>query len=367
MVHVTPQPRRHGVIDPRRVLVVGGGVSALEALIALRDIGSGLLRLELVSPSRSFVLDPQLVDRPQGATPVEIDVDEFCADLGVRLHVGEPAAVEQLTRTLRLADGHTLGYDELLIACGALPFAPYAGIRTLGLGALSDQLAALRPGRLSIVVPPGVAWTFPAYQLALLAAGELAIRVEVITTERRPLELFGERAPGMVTELLAHAGVTVLPRCVVPPGSDLFTLLDNAIALPLVRGPGLVGLPTEGDGFLPVDAPGRVLGATSVHAAGDVTSRPLKEHGLAAQDAGIAATDIAREAGASRAGKPAPRVLRGTLVATDGTTVHLRRVLDGRDAGAASPEPLWPPRAATGAWRLTSWLEHRPEPAASAT
>jgi sulfide:quinone oxidoreductase len=343
----------------QRVLVVGGGVAGIEALLGLHDLGAGELTLELVSASGTAKLCPQLVGRAWGEPPIELDLEMLCDELGAELHEGELTTVDQATRTALLADGHELGYDALLIACGGRAVAPYAGIRTLGRGARSEAYARLRPGRFSIVVPPGAAWTLPAYQLALLAAGDLTVPVEVITAERHPLELFDRGAAAVVTDLLEHAGVNVLPRCVVPLDSDLFTLLDNVVALPLLRGPAIVGLPADVDGFLPVDGHGRVVGTTGVHGAGDATSRALKHGGLAAQDGGVAAADIARGQETSSVSDAPPRVIRGVLVASDERTVYLRRALDGQDAGVASRTPLWNAHGATDAWRLTSWLKRR--------
>lgn len=351
---------RHGPgTGAQRVLVVGGGVAGIEALLGLHDLGVGELALELVSASGTAKLSPQLVGRAWDEPPIEVDLEVLCDELGAELHEGELTTVDLATRTALLADGRELGYDALLIACGARAVAPYAGVRTLGRGARSDAYAGLRPGRLSIVVPPGVAWTLPAYQLALLAAGDLTVPVEVITAERHPLELFDRQGAAVVTELLEHAGVDVLPRCAVPRDSDLYTLLDNVVGLPLLRGPAIAGLPADVDGFLPVDGHGRVVGTTTVHGAGDATSRALKQGGLAAQDGDVAAADIVRGRDASSASDAAPRVIRAVLVARDESTVYLRKALDGQDAGVASRTPLWNAHGATDAWRLTSWLKRR--------
>ena len=71
------------------------------------------------------------------------------------------------------------------------------------------------------------------------------------------------------------------------------------IALPRLHGPHLPGLPDEPDGFAVVDTYGRVRGLDRVWAVGDMTTRPLKQGGLAAQQADVAAADLAAEVAAA--------------------------------------------------------------------
>jgi len=63
------------------------------------------------------------------------------------------------------------------------------------------------------VVPPGAVWPLPAYELALMTAGQAKemghddVTVTVITPERRALSLFGDEASEAVSEELRNAGV----------------------------------------------------------------------------------------------------------------------------------------------------------------
>ena len=67
--------------------------------------------------------------------------------------------------------------------------------------------------RIAIVVPPGAVWPLPAYELALMTAGQARamghddVTITVVTPERRALSLFGDEASEAVTEELADAGV----------------------------------------------------------------------------------------------------------------------------------------------------------------
>ena len=85
-------------------------------------------------------------------------------------------------------------------------------------------------------------------------------------------------------------------------------------------------------GFLEVDAHARVIGVPDVFAAGDATAEPVKQGGLATQQADAAAEAIAAEAGAPIDPRPCRRVLRG-VVLTGEEPLFLRRDLDD-DSGA---------------------------------
>ncbi len=153
----------------------------------------------------------------------------------------------------------------------------------------------------------------------------------------------------------------LLPRLLAPIGMDLSHLADTVLAFPLLRGPGIDGLPRGDGGFVPVDRRMRVRGCLSVHAVGDVTLGPLKQGGLAAQQAEVCARDIAHLAGGHLPAIDFAPVLRGMLQAADGSRLYLRRALDGIDEGAVSEEPLWHPESAVAAWRLAGWLQQRPQ------
>ncbi len=66
------------------------------------------------------------------------------------------------------------------------------------------------------------------------------------------------------------------------------------MALPRLRGPRIGGIPQTFDGFVPVDSFGMVSGTQDVYAAGDITTFPVKQGGIAAQQADAAAEAIAR-------------------------------------------------------------------------
>ena len=73
--------------SPAEVVIVGGGVAALEALLALRDLVPGRVNLA-----------PYLFAREPGAVPApapEAPAPEGFTDLGVPLHVADAAAARR--------------------------------------------------------------------------------------------------------------------------------------------------------------------------------------------------------------------------------------------------------------------------------
>jgi CBS domain-containing protein len=89
-----------------------------------------------------------------------------------------------------------------------------------------------------------------------------------------------------------------------------------------------------------------VRGLDDVFAAGDITSFPVKQGGIATQQADAAAETIAALAGADLTPQPFRPVLRGLLL-TGRQPRYLRHELTGGvgDSSTASPEPLWWPPA----------------------
>lgn len=361
--------RLRGEGEPLDVVIAGGGVAALEAALALCDLAPGRTRLTLVGPQDEFVLRPMLVGTPFAkGTPQRIPLERFAHDVGAELVRGTVTAVDAGMHELVLDGGRRRGYDVLVVAVGARPVLSYPRALTFTLererDGFSGLLRDLEQGyckRVAFVAPPGLTWTVPLYELALLTAGQLwgmgieDTEIHVVTPEREPLELFGRAASDDVHRLLRrarihlHTGVeaeqlsdgTLLLQ---PNGSTLERL--RVVAVPKLVGPQIAGLPRDADGFIPVDEYGRVSGTDGVYAAGDATDNPVKQGGLAAQQADVVAAAIARDAGAEIAVGPYRPVLRGVLL-TGTTEHHLRSTEHG--VGIASEHLLWwPPNKVAG-------------------
>jgi sulfide:quinone oxidoreductase len=346
-----------------RVLIAGGGIAAAEALLALDDLASDRVRVELIAPNEWLVYRPHLVAEPFTQAPVmRRRLDRLAGEHGARHRRDALASVDPGSRTIGIAGGRRLEYDALLIATGARPVAAVPGALSFGessdRGAFRALLAELEPGaprRLAFAVPAGVRWSLPAYELALLSAAHLRARgistveIAIATHERRPLELLGEGAPEIVGDLLAEAGIELragtapvrYDRPVLELGDGRIEA-DEVVALPVLEVPEIEGIPQRDGGFIPTDVRLNVEGMTEVWAAGDATWFPIKQGGLAAQQADVAAQSIAVRAGASLPTSSFRPVLRAAML-TGVLPRYFRAALFAGSEPVASPTALWSP------------------------
>jgi sulfide:quinone oxidoreductase len=360
--------------SPTHVLVAGGGVAGLEALLALGDLAGDRVELSLLSPRADFAYRPMAVAEPFGrGHAAHHALAEIAADLDVRLVRGALAAVDHAERMAITAAGDRLDYDALLVAVGAhseralrsaLTWTPESDPELFG-GLLRD-LEEGYTKRVAFVVPPGVAWALPAYELALMTAwqawgaGQDDVTVTVYTHEDAPLGLFGSRASAALRDDLAVAGIAVetgvyvadepeAPRRLVLRPGDRTLDAQRVVALPRAAGPALTGLPADERGFVLCDLHGRVHGLDGVWAAGDAIAFPIKQGGLAAQQADAAAEMIAASAGADVEPVPFRPMLRGIMLTGRGPEWMRHRVGGGAGDGTASRRALWwPPTKVAG-------------------
>ena len=181
-----------------------------------------------------------------------------------------------------------------------------------------------------------------------------------MTHETAPLDLFGRAASEAVATLLERAGIALRTgsypaayaegRLQLVPQGEI--VAERVVALPQLVGPKLAGVPHDENGFVPTDAHGRVRGLEDVYAAGDVTTFPVKQGGLAAQQADAVARWLAAWAGAAVEATPFRPILRGQLFA-EGAPRFLRADLAGGSGDRSDVElqPLWwPPGKVAGAY-----------------
>jgi sulfide:quinone oxidoreductase len=351
-----------------RVLIAGGGVAALEAALALRALAEDRVSVEMLAPEPRFWYRPLAVAEPFDLGEVrQFDLPELAAAAGATFSPGALAGVDAGRRLAQTSAGSSVPYDVLLVACGAVPTPAVAGALTFrgpadteGIRTLLEEIVAGQVGRVAFVVPWGAVWSLPIYELALMTAAYLAereldhVELALVTPEEEPLQLFGPAGSVAVRELLEERGIAVRTgSCPVELADGELRLVpagtiaaDRVVALPRLRGPRIDGLPQTVEGFVPVDAHGQVHRLADVFAAGDITSFPIKQGGIAAQQADAAAEMIAANAGADLTPQPFRPVLRGLLL-TGRHPRYLRHDITGgsTDASSASPEPLWWPPA----------------------
>ena len=351
-----------------KVLVAGAGIGGLEAVLALREtLGSGI-EIELLSPEESYRLAPLSVLEPFGGHPREVPLDEFCREhrVGfVRDGLAEVWPGQQRVLTDR---GTELFYDALLLGLGARRRPATQGALnfrgSVDVAAIERLLEDARRegGRIAFVSPAGTEWTLPLYELALLAADRLAgdeVTIDLVTSEQRPLEVFGPSASDLVARLLADAGVELRSDVEDPAAAAKRAGADRIVSLPALWVPDIPGIAQHHRGFVPVDAEMRVFGAPSVWAVGDLTWTPIKQGGLAAQQADVAAAGIAAAAGAPVAIPPYVPVLRAALM-TAGGPYYLRSGTP--DADGELRAPLWWPPAKVAGRLLAPYVSGRADP-----
>jgi sulfide:quinone oxidoreductase len=352
---------------PLQVIVYGGDIAALETALALREHCGDRCGVMLLSPVR----DLPVRTHAAGASPgdgrgARFDLGALASEHELGFRSDAIVAVDPAAREARTLTGARIRYDALAIAFGARPRGALPGVITCwgsgDAGPLQSLVRELRSGevnRVAFAIDPGNKWTLPTYELALTAsrftrlAGLESAELSIVTYESRPAELIGPDASNTIAKRLAQAGIELHTgsdpvafedgALALGDGGELEA--DRALAMAAVDGPRIAGLPRDADGFLPVDEFGRVRGAPRVWAAGEVTSYPVRQAGLAAQQARVVAASIAAEAGAEVRTKPFRPVLRGQLSSRAEPAAG-----SGANGNGSTISPLlwWPPEQLAG-------------------
>jgi sulfide:quinone oxidoreductase len=360
-----------------RVLIAGGGVAALEAALALHSLAAERVSVELVAPETDFVYRPLAVAEPFRVGDVRtFPLARLAEATGATLHQGLVTEVDPDLHFVRTASGEQLPYDLLLLALGAKTIEALPGVLTFTGPKAGPELATVLEDavhgeikRVVFAIPPGAAWPMPLYELALLTRaylvdrGATSVSIALVTPETSPLELFGEQVADAVAQLLEERGIEVhlatTPVAFLGGGLEVDPPngleADRVVALPWLEGPPLQGIHQDQHGFVEVDEHGAVVGELDVFAAGDLTSFPVKQGGIAAQQADAAAEAMAARAGAGLAPAPFNPVLRGLLL----TGMEPRFLRGEPDGSTVDTEPLWwPPAKIVGRYLAPFLAEH---------
>jgi len=343
------------------------------------------LKVTVLAPELRFVNLSMAVDQPfKPRRGRGLRLEDTVVELGARWHHGVLDRVESEQHRVFTRDGEVLPYDFLVLAVGAHPEREWQSADVLtyhgGLDGphyelVLHQLLRGQISRVAYVKPAGASWPLPLYDLALMTAaqcvahGRTDVELSLVTPEEDPLGMFGYAASATVRRLLEDAGIALYTSSYgvparpgwldISPG-DRDMRVDHVVTEPRLVGPRLRGIACADDGFIQTDAHGRLVGLDDVFAAGDATAFPIKQGGLAAQQADAVAEAIAARVGARLDPQPFRPILRGVLL-TGGPERYLRADISGAagDDSTISGEALWwPPDKISGRY-LAPYLSSR--------
>jgi sulfide:quinone oxidoreductase len=371
-----------------RVLIVGGGVAALETALALHQLAPERTRTTVIAPNEDFVYRPMTVLEPFAYPAARrYPLAPIIREAGGELLSDELAWVEHDKHTVHTKSGQKLEYDALVLALGARAVPRYEHAITIddreldetlhGLiqdieGGYIDSVAFLAPGRM--------AWPLPLYELALMTAGRaydmnIELATTIITPEESPLAIFGTTASSAIAELLerariktinsAYAEVPNSQEVVINPG-DRHLDVKRVIALPELYGPSVRGIPSGEHGFIAVDQYGRVRDLAGLYAAGDAVDFPVKHGGIGAQQADAVAQSIAALTDASITPEPFDPVIHGVLLTGEKPLYLSAHITGGHGFSSEIAEtPTWSPPSKIAARFLAPYLEQQDRESAS--
>ncbi len=370
-----------------RVVIVGGGVAALETALALRQLAPEQTATTVLAPNDEFTVRPLTVREPFAyAAARRYSLAQIVRDAGGELLAGELAWVDPGTHTVHTKADAVLEYDALVLALGARAVPRYQHAITIddrhldaALHGLIEDIEGGYVDSIAFVAPGRMAWPLPLYELAMMTAGRaydmnIELATTVVTPEDRPLGIFGPTASDAVAQRLerarvktitsAYAEIPSVGEVVINPG-DRRLSVKRVVALPELYGPSVRGIPLGEHGFIRVDPYGRVRDLEGVYAAGDAIDFPIKHGGIGSQEADVVAQSIAALAGAPVTPEPFNPVIHGMLL-TDEEPLYLTAKITGGHGFSSeiSDRPDWDPPSKIASKYLAPYLEQRDRQAA---
>ncbi len=369
--------------SPFRTLIAGGGVAALEAALALRDLAGDRVSITLLAPDPDFAYRPMRVREPFGYSLAKTyRLEEIARDTGAEFLQDAFKRLDAEHSTVHTEQGTALEYDALVLALGARLQPAFSHGLTIDDRRIDEQLHGLIQDveggyfrSLAFVAPSPMPWPLPIYELALMTAGRAyamntELAVTIVTPEEAPLAAFGSAVSETVSRLLGSHGIeTILSahseipepgHVAIHPGERSLRV-DRIVALPQLLGPCVPGVPGGAKGgFIPVDAHCAVPHLARVWAAGDATDFPIKHGGIAAQQADTAAESIAALAGAGVEPQPFRPELHSILLGADAPVYLSGHVTGGHgSASEIGDTPTWSPPSKIAARYLAAYLGSR--------
>jgi sulfide:quinone oxidoreductase len=335
------------------VLICGGGVAGLEAILRLRRLAGDRLDITLLNPSETFRYRPWTVLEPFDQVAVRhYPISRLAQDAGCRWIRGELGWVNRAAHVAYTRAGDEVSYDAVMIALGGRELPAPPGVLSFTERTAKDYQTAVesavaeRVDSIGYVAPASPCWPLPLYELALMTATRLAATGSACTLTfdepaDHPLAGFGSAGSDAIVPLFHDAGIRLRTGAAAIEHSGRLTAQSHPrrilVTVPRIAAESIPGLPSHPvDGFLPIDEHSRLIGGDgTVFAAGDVTQSPVKHGALAAQQADNAAAMIAFLARAA----PHPRthhpVLRATLL-TGERPIYLTAELVGNQVVKSS-------------------------------
>ncbi len=191
----------------RRLVVVGNGIAGLRVVEELLAIAPQAYDVVVFGAEPHWgydrsLLSPVLAGETE-AEAIELHPRSWYVEHGITLHAGDPVvAIDRGRRTVRSANGVTVGYDRLLLATGShpvrldIPGAQLPGVVSFrNLGDLGAMLDAIRPQGRAVVVGGGV--------LGVEAAAGLRLRGMSVTLVHRHAQLMDRHLDEEAGRLLA--------------------------------------------------------------------------------------------------------------------------------------------------------------------
>jgi sulfide:quinone oxidoreductase len=361
------------------VVVCGGGVAGLEAILRLRRLVGDRVDITLLSPGDTFRYRPWTVVEPFGQVAVRhYPISRFVQDAGCRWIRGELGWVNRVARVAYTRAGDEVSYDAVIVALGGreLP-APLAVLsfseRTArDYQTVVDSAVAERLDRIGYLAPASPCWPLPLYELALMTAARLAVAGSACTLTfdepaDRPLAVFGPAVAQTIVPLFHEAGIRLRTGPAAVAHSQRLTAQSHPrrilVTVPRMAAEPIPGLPSHPvDGFLPIDEHSQLIGGDgTVFAAGDITQSPVKHGALAAQQADNAAAMIAFLAGVAPYPGTHHPVLRAKLL-TGERPIYVKAQLVGDQVvkSSATRTPRWSVTDKIAARELSRYLARAP-------
>ena len=363
-----------------RVMVAGGGVAALETVLALADLAPDQTDVTVLAPGSEFVYRPMTVREPFAYGQARrYPLAPIVAGGGAKLLSDELVLVDPANRAVHTRGHGPVEYDALMLALGARANKRYTHALTIDDRRMDETFHGLIQdveggyvNSLAFVSPGRMAWPLPLYELALMTAGRaydmnIELSVTIVTPEDAPLAIFGAGVSSAVSERLQKAGIQTIGSAsveipsqglvVINPG-DRRLQVDRVIALPELYGPSVRGIPLAEHGFIRINPYAQVPHAGPIYAAGDATDFPIKYGGIASQQADIAAQGIAALAGAPITPEQFHPVIHGMLL-TDSEPLYLTAQITGGQGFSSeiTDAPTWSPSGKIAAKYLAPCLE----------